>query len=184
METAVGVDWDELLREEMGWAMRQKRNVIGDEQFTMRVKAIGPGGQIAKLPIVWRNEDEKRRAMWAVSRVAKDTLSQAVMVTSDARFLNTTGFCKRFGIAEPTVATLEEFNRERFRVMKGFDDYMGNLPNDCYYENLIVAIRGPQVCRMASTRYALVNGALVFEPMDDNKNATTLRMDLIPAWWN
>jgi hypothetical protein len=181
-EQATEIDWDQILRQEMDWAIEQKRKVTGDDEFTMRVKVVGPYGQIANTPVVWRNEQEKRKAMWAVSQTAKMTVSQAVIVTSDARFLNVPGFCKRFGIAEPTPGNLEAFDLERRRVMKGFDFYMGNLPRDCFDENLLVAIRGPRVCRMAIAKYTVVKGVVVFEPTMEDKDAKVI-VNMVPEWW-
>lgn len=181
--TSNAVDWDQLLRSEMEWAIQQKRNVTGDDEFVMRVKVVGPHGEIADTPVRWSSEEEKRKAMWAVSQAAKMTASQAVMITSDARYLNVTGFCKRFDIAQPTPGNWEAFEQERRRVMKGFGFYMGNLPRDCFDDNLLVAIRGPRVTRMAVTKYAFVNGIVVFEPTLEDKDAK-ITVSMVPAWWN
>jgi hypothetical protein len=177
------IDWDRLIREEMEWAISQKRKVVEDDAFRMQVKIVGPSGQIARTPLTWSSEQEKQKAMWAVSQVAKLTCSQAVMVIADARMTNVSGFCKRFGIAEPTTtAGYESFELERRRVMKGFDSYMGNLPADCYEDGLTVAIRGPRVTRVATTKYKVVKGVVVFEPMFDDKESKGT-VEMVPAWW-
>jgi hypothetical protein len=182
MDEGTGVDWDRLLRNEMEWAIQQKRIVTTDDGFKMRVKIVGPSAQIAHMPVTWANEDEKRRAMLAVSHTAKLTLSQAVIITTDARFVNVPGFCKRFGIAESTATNFEAFELERRRIMKGFDFYMGNLPADCYDDNLLVMVKGPRIARMMSTKYAIVEGVAVFEQVEDKGEKITIEM--IPEWWS
>ena len=182
MDKGTGVDWDRLLRNEMEWAIQQKRIVTTDDGFKMRVKIVGPSAQIAHLPVTWANEHEKRIAMWLVSRVAKRTFSQAVIVATDARFVNVPGFCKRFGIAESTATNFEAFELERRRIMKGVDFYMGNLPADCYDDNLLVMVKGPRIARMMATKYAIVKGVAIFEQVEDKGEKITIEM--IPEWWS
>jgi hypothetical protein len=180
----ITIDWDRLISEEMEWAISLKRKVVEDDGFRMQVKIVGPSGQIARTPLGWSSEHEKRKVMWVVSQVAKQTCSQAVMVTSDARMINVSGFCKRFGIAEPTTpAAYEAFELQRRLVMKGFDSYMGNLPTDCYEDGLIVAIRGPRITRLATTKYRIVKGVVVFEPMFDDKESKST-VDMVLPWWS
>jgi hypothetical protein len=176
------IDWDVLLRDEMGWAIEQRRRLKGDEDFRMRVRIVGPNGEMANTPIQWQNAQEKSRWMRALSTTCKMTFAQAAIITSDARLLNTPGFCKRFNLVEPGPSGWEAFEIERRRIMKGYDFYMGNLPRDCFNDTLMVAIYGPKVCKIGATMYSEVNGEIVFDPMDAKVEGKT-KVFMLPAWW-
>jgi hypothetical protein len=177
-------DWDLMLRQEMDWAIAQRKELKGgDDNFRMRIKIVGPGGQIANTPLIWHNEEEKRRVMFALSRTCQIVLAQAAIIVSDTRFLNVPGFCKHFKIPEPGPGTWDDFERERLRILKGYDFYMGNLLRDTWEEALMVAIKGPGICVMASTPYRAEGGQYVFEPMKDSRGGKT-EVNMLPAWWH
>lgn len=176
-------NWDQLLNEEMEWGMGQLRRLKGkDDSFEMRVKVIGPNGEIAKTPLRWRDEQEKRRAMAALSHCCMVMAAQAAMVCSDARFLNTPAFCRHFEIPEPTPTTLDAFEKNRRRIMEPYDYYMGNLPPELYHDILMVWIEGPRVKRFAVMPYSRVDGRLQFEPKEEPP--TSVQILMLPKWWN
>jgi hypothetical protein len=177
------MDWDAVLRSEMDFAIEQRRKVKGDEEFLMRVRVVGSHGQIANTPLRWCDKQEKRRAMHVLSEVCKITNAQAAIIVSDARHLNVPGFCKRFNLPEPGPETLDAFEKERLRIMQGYDFYMGNLPRDTWEENLMVMIYGPRVCRMGIVEYTKSGDEIVFEPMMDNRDGE-ITVSMLQAWWN
>jgi len=92
------VNWDALLREEMDWAIAQKKtqDPKHEDEFRMRCRVVGPNGEWALLPLAWRNEEEKHRSMSALSNTCKAARAQAAMICSDVRILDTLAFCKHF----------------------------------------------------------------------------------------
>lgn len=181
-EQLVEMDWDALLASEIEWAKKQRRRVKGEEEFEMRVRIVGPGGEVANTPLRWTSENEKRRAMVALSLTCGMVGAKAAIVVSDSRFLNVPNFCKVFKIAEPKPGTYEEWNQARHRIMEGFDHYMGNLPRETWDEALLVFIYGPKVKRFATIPYLTLGDQLEFEPVrDDKEGAVTINM--LPPWW-
>lgn len=51
------VDWNEILRHEIAWAITQRRQLgVGqDEAFQVRVQLVGPSGQVVNTPIRGRS---------------------------------------------------------------------------------------------------------------------------------
>lgn len=175
------MDWDAVLKEEMDAAVMQRIRLKGDDEFQMSVKVVGPAGQIASTGLMWRDEAEKHFVMALVAKGCMVLNAQAVIVTSDSRFLDNEVFCKRFNVPRPEV-DFEGFDRERRRVMAGFKNYYGNLPSDCYRDALIVAAKGPSICRLMSTAYRWSEGGFVFAKTEEQTKGI-LQMNLIPTWW-
>jgi hypothetical protein len=182
MEAAVAVDWDGLLKSEMGWAIAQRREVQGEDEFKMRVKIVGPKGEVATTPFVWNSERHKHLVMKLVSEMCKMLNAQAAIIVSDTRFLNVPGFCKCFQIPEPGPGTWDAFHRERMKIMARFDYYFGNLPRETWDEALLVAIKGPRICRAAMTRYVNDGGKISFEPMNEMRDGN-VHVGMLPTWW-
>lgn len=173
--------WDKLLAEEMAWAIAQRSSVKGDEEFMMRVSIVGPGRQLMRTPLIWKSKDQKRLAMKLVAQVCGHINAMAVVVAMDARELNVAGFCRRFNLTEPVPPDYEAFNRERARIMESFDNYMGNLPADCYEDTLIVWIKGPAVCLASKVKYRVHDSLTVFEPEERGSEKSQVLM--LPEWW-
>jgi hypothetical protein len=177
-------DFDSLLREEINWAITQKLalSVQHQDDFRMRVKIVGPQGQVANTPVIWHDEDEKLRAMNAVSRTCRIVSAQAVMVTSDVRVLNVEAFCAHFNLAVPhSAAELKTFQKERWRVMEPYDYYMGNLPRPLWSELLMTFAYGPCVRKMLSLPYRVVDETFVFDEVKVDHEG--LQIPMIPVWW-
>lgn len=175
------MDWDGLLKSEMDAAVRQRARLKGDDEFVMSVKMVSSRGDIADTCLIWRDGEDKRLVMKLVAQCCQVLGAQAVLVTSDARFLDVDGFCRRFNVPRPE-AGFEAFDRERRRVMAGFGDYMGNLPNDCYNDVLIVAVKGPSINRFVSTAYRVTENDIVFSKTEEQQTGF-VEINLIPTWW-
>jgi hypothetical protein len=180
------VDWDELVRDEMDWAIKERRRVKGEEEFVMRVRIVGPHGELANTPLVWRDEQEKRSAMRALSFTCKITGAQAAVIVSDTRWLDVPGFCKCFNIPEPdfkVAGQYEEFEARRREIMPGFDWYMGNLPSECWKEALMVAVHGPKVKRLEIIEYRHDGDRLIFQDKMGDKDLGKVEIPMLPKWW-
>ena len=179
-----------LLHDESAWAIETKRksDIRDDDTFPQRIKIVGPNGEIARTPLLtWRSEAEKYRVMAVVSECCKLAFAQAVVVTTDTRYLLTDEFSDHFGIARPTEETMDAWMKERFRVMKPYNHYMGNLPRHLFAEMLTVVIYGPRIKRMATVKYTLKDTAFAFEPVhliDGANGVDKLQLNMIPAWWD
>jgi hypothetical protein len=174
-----------LLAEEMDWAISQKRRLgveAGDNSFQMRVRIVGPNGELATTPLSWTSMDEKYRAMAALAEVCRITFARAAMVCSDVRTLNTEAFCVRYGVVRPQD-DMDGFERGRLRVMEeqigslSFED----LPRDLCIEALMVFIKGPKVQLAQVCGYSVVDGVYVFEKPVDLDGRVTIGM--LPEWW-
>jgi hypothetical protein len=177
------IDFDKLLDDEMDWAIAQRRALgPGNDDFQMRVQIVGPVGQIAKTPLQWTSEQEKHKCMYVLAEVCRITVAQAAIVTSDIRRLEVDAFCKHFGIAPPTPSTLDAFERERQRVMKPFDFYMGNLPPHLYADALMCFAYGPAVKKIRCCEYRASDGRLIFDPQ--LSQVTGLQIDMLRPWWS
>jgi hypothetical protein len=178
-------DFTALLHKEMAWAIEQKRACAVDRQddFNMRVKVVGPIGQIATTPLRWEDEDQKRACMRAVSATCKIMMAQGVVVASDTRHYNMPKFCEFFHIPEPHTAEESKiWEIERRRIMKPYDYYIGNLPRALWLEALMVMARGPRVNLAMRSEYNVVDRTFVFETPVLISEQIDIRM--VPPWWD
>jgi hypothetical protein len=176
------MDWDAMLRDEMDWAIAQRRQIRGEDEFTMRVKIVGPHGEVAVAPLQWTSGPEKRRAMSVLSATCCLVGALAAIIVSDSRFLDIPAFCKYFQIAEPQAGSFDAFERDRQRIMQGYDFYMGNLPRETFKEALVVAIRGPRVCRISTVEYTVADEEFTFLSAVSARDGA-VEVQMLPAWW-
>jgi hypothetical protein len=176
------VDFEKLLDWEMDLAIAQRRTLgCGTDDFQMSVKVIGPLGQIVPTPLQWHNEEEKYRAMRAVSQCCRLLAAQAVVVVMDVRSMEVDAFCRHFQIEPPTRETFDTFDRERRRVMKPFGFYMGNLPPHLYRDALLAFAYGPRIKLVRCVGYRAEAGKLIFDPPIAQVKELSILM--VPAWW-
>jgi len=180
-------DFDSLLDAETEHAIAKKRSLNPKtEDFKPRCIIVGPGGEIAMLPILGWGED-RYRFMNAVSQTAKAAEAQAVMLTTDMRKLEPEAFCEHFGVPIPTRKTIKEFQVNYRRILEDHNNTMANLPRACWSEMIIVAIYGPRVKIAKLIDYTWTDdGTYTFaEPMIvKDEAAQQLQIGIIPAWWN
>jgi hypothetical protein len=179
-------DLDLLLQEEIMWAIAQKQKCPVDEPeaFAMRVKVIGPIGQIANTPLQWGSMEQQHAMMAALSEVCKRTYAQAAIITTDIRYLLPEQFCEHFGLPMPTPATLKQWNKERERVMKPFNYEFGKLPRHTWEEALMATAYGPRVSKMVTAKYQVQGNGFVFQPPERLPDNGGLQVCMLPAWWD
>ncbi len=181
------IDFDNILTSELGWAVDQKRSLTpqdSQEAFQMRVRAVGPNGEIATIPgAIWSDRQQQRRVMQAVSEACKEIGAAAIVVTSDARFLLPKNFSEHFNIPMVTLDTMESWEKERQRIMKGYGNLMGNLPRHTWDEALICSIYGPRVKKFGMLAYRAKGPEFVFDPPIITNEESKFQQYMIPAWW-
>ena len=179
-------EFKELLHSEMAWAMERKRERPGEDAFLMRVRIVAPGDQVVDTPLSWGSHQEKRLAMRVLSKVCEQMFAQAAVIVSDTRYLNVSAFCSHFGIPAPQQpGDFASFERERLRIMEPYEFDMGKLPRSTWEEALMVAIKGPKVNLMATTRYVAAAGMMSFEPMISAGDLDgKVEINMLPTWWN
>jgi hypothetical protein len=180
-------DFETLLLGEMAWAIEQKRKLsIQDENgFRLRMKIVGPGDQIVDLPVALHSMTHKVQVMAALSVACKRIYANAVVVTSDCRYVLADKFCAHFSLTPPTAMTfeVERFNEERYRVMKAYGGEYARLPRHLWAEELLIFAYGPRVSLACRTRYRIEGEDFAFDPPElMTESEVTVKM--IPAWWD
>jgi len=176
---------DSIMDKEMAWAIEQKRGckVDDDNAFTMRVTIVGPGGQLARVPLQWTSMDDKHRKMEVLSDVCRHTYARAAIITTDTRYLLFEEFCKHFKLAFP-MTNEKVFRDDYSRIMADYNYEMERLPRQLWQEALNVVAYGPRIAKMMLAKYSIVNRAYVFEPPETIGNSEErVEVGMIPAWW-
>jgi hypothetical protein len=155
------------------------------DAFANAVLLIGPTFEVACLPGLWRNEEEKYRFMGAVRKTAEASLSMAVVLITDTRWVEGDKIAPLLGI--PTVEELgvEEWQtRYRRAVTEKFKGYVGNMPAEWYSEAVMVIAKGPGFGTIArSARYEKGPNDSIKWLSENWTEMGVHHFNLLPDWW-
>jgi hypothetical protein len=172
---------------------RASKPYSSDESFVPKVLLIGPYDETTVIPIGWRNEADKYAKLEIVADAARRTLSQAIVLISDTRWLQSNAFCEHFKIDPPRStepADVEEFQKRYLAILSQHDGQIKNLPRHLWSEAVMVAIKGP-MCGTHSLLAPYTQGPgdkVRYLPREDQpfrKDSQTWKekMNIIPDWW-
>ena len=152
--------------------------------FPQAILFLGPMFEVASIPAMWGNENEKYRLMGAVSETAKRTMSMAVILVTDTRWVESDKIAPLMGLPKPEDVGIEKWqDLYTAALKKKFNSYAGNMPPEWYSEALMVVAKGPGVGvihRVAHYEKG-ANDSIKWVPASVTPDAVT--MNLIPDWW-
>ena len=158
----------------------------GDSQTRPRISIIGPGGQLARLPVLWDNPTEKRRIFARVTLIAKATRAQAVMLCSDMSFAEAGKVLEHFKeevAAQPgSPEYLKQVQAAYLRLQeKHLGGSLSNLPRHLFSHAVGAALKGEELGHIGRmVRYVDDGGKVRFE--DENLEGK-FRLEGIGDWW-
>jgi hypothetical protein len=157
-----------------------------DEKMAQCAGIVCDGFQPSTMiPMLWKDEEEKRRMFLALSMTAKAADAKAVFLIADSRWTLSTAMCEHFNIKPPGKNDFEEYKRIYGEVMKRYNFEIKRLPRHLWKEAVMVALKGPgikPILRLASYVEGKRDSVewLKNEPFEGNDFT---QINLLPDWW-
>lgn len=190
------VDADQMLNKLLLIAKDDRAGIpySKDEGFMPKLMFIGPNDEVAISPAVWKDEADKYAMMARAAEAARLTFTQAIVLVSDTRWLQSDVFCEHFKITPPMSSSDDDvkvFQKRYYAILREHGGQIKNLPRQLWNEAVMVAIKGPR-CGTHSVMAPYIQGPgdkVQYLPCDKkplNQDGDTFKaqMNLIPEWWH
>lgn len=135
---------DELMQGLKRVAMENRERAGFKGQFTPVAIVVGPTGEHAVQPTIYRNAHQKAIVMKALSLAARNMGVIAIVLVSDTFHVKVKSFSERFNIPEGlSWDEWQKIYREILDVQ--FEGSIANLPENLRSDALVLAMKGPMV---------------------------------------
>lgn len=133
---------DDLMAGAKRVAMENRERAGFSGQFTPVAIVVGPEGQHSVQAMTFRNFQEKRILMRALSVTAREMGVIAIVLVNDTYHVNSKNFTKHFNLA-PDLK-YDEFKKVYIELLDSeFGGSLANAPKELVSDALIVAMKGP-----------------------------------------
>lgn len=113
-------------------------------QFSPVAIVVGPHGERAVQPMLYRSYDEKKILMTALSMAARTANALAILLVNDTYHARTEEFSKYFGIPEGlSWKQWEDAYRDILDTQLGGS--LANAPKNLITDALVLAMKGPML---------------------------------------
>jgi hypothetical protein len=146
---------------------------------------VGPQSEHSVLPLPWRNDDEKRTMMLALSATARQMNVAAIAIISNTRFVDGNKFADYFHIGRIEDIGLEAFKKEYQSITVGvYGGSIANLPRAVWQEAVIVACKGPLIQSTIRTNIYDEGPNDTIHWIKEDTEPEGLQMLMLPDWWD